>query len=170
MGRHTFKGGFYNTRSYKAEQVSNNAFGTLNFQQDAVGTNPFDTSFGYANAATGTFSSFLQAQKYVETSAIYNNREGYIQDNWKVNNRLTLDYGVRLVHQQPQYDTLGQASNFLPEEWSISAAPVQYVAGCANGVYPCTGANRQAMNPVTGQFLGPNSTLLLGTLVPNTAP
>ncbi len=167
-GRHTFKGGFYNTRSFKAEQVSNNAFGTLNFQQDAVGTNPFDTSFGFANAAIGTFSSFLQAQKYVETSAIYNNREGYIQDNWKVNNRLTLDYGLRLVHQQPQYDTLGQASNFLPDQWSLSAAPVQYVAGCANGVYPCTGTNRQAMNPLTGQFMGPNSILLLGTLVPDT--
>lgn len=166
-GRHTLKGGFYNTHSFKAEQVSNNAFGTLNFQQDAVGTNPFDTSFGFANAAIGTFSSFLQAQKYVETSAIYNNREGYIQDNWKLTNRLTLDYGVRLVHQQAQYDTLGQASNFLPEEWSLSSAPLLYVAGCANGVYPCTGTNRQAMNPVTGQFLGPNSTLLIGTLLPD---
>jgi carboxypeptidase family protein len=167
-GRHTLKGGFYNTHSFKAEQTSNNAFGTLNFQQDAVGTNPFDTSFGFANAAIGTFSSFQQAEKYIETSAIYNNREGYIQDNWKVNNRLTLDYGVRLVHQQAQYDTLGQASNFLPNEWSLGAAPLLYAAGCANGVYPCTAANRQAMNPVTGQFLGANSTLLLGTLVPNT--
>ena len=77
-GRHTIKTGFYNTRSYKAEQTSNNAFGTINFQQDAVGTNPFDTSFGYANAALGSFSSYLQAEKYVETSAVYNNREGYI--------------------------------------------------------------------------------------------
>ena len=70
-------------------------------------------------------------------------------------NRLTLDYGMRFVHQQPQYETTGQASNFLPEEYSRGAAPVLYVAGCANGVYPCTGTNRQAMNPVTGQFLGP---------------
>jgi hypothetical protein len=167
-GRHTIKTGFYNTRSYKAEQTSNNAFGTINFQQDAVGTNPFDTSFGYANAAIGTFSSYLQAEKYVETSAVYNNREGYIQDNWKLNNRLTFDYGVRLVHQQAQYDTLGQASNFVPEEWRLSAAPALYVAGCANNVYPCSGTNRQAMNPVTGQFLGPNTTSAIGTLVPNT--
>lgn len=167
-GRHTFKTGFYNTHSYKAEQVSNNAFGNLNFQQDAVGTNPFDTSFGFANAAIGTFSSFQQAQKYVETSAIYNNREGYIQDNWKVNNRLTLDYGFRFVHQQAQYDTLNQASNFLPDQWSIGQAPLLYVAGCTNNIYPCTGTTRQAMNPVTGQFLGANSILLVGTTVPNT--
>ena len=43
-----------------------------------------------------------------------------------------------------------------------------YVAGCANGVSPCTGTNRQAMNPLTGQFLGPNSRAAIGTLVPNT--
>ena len=167
MGRHTFKTGFYNTHSYKAEQTSNNAFGTINFQQDAVGTNPFDTSFGFANAAIGTFSSFQQAQKYVETSSIYNNTEAYIQDNWKVNNRLTFDYGFRFVHQQAQYDKLGQASNFLPEDWSIASAPLLFVPGCANNVYPCSGTNRQAMNPVTGQFLGPNTVNAFGTLVPN---
>src|SRR5262245_46136594 len=104
MGSHTFKGGFYNTHSYKAEQTSNNAFGNINFQQDTVGTNPFDTSFGFANAAIGTFSSFQQAQKYVETQSVYNNTEAYIQDNWKASTRLTLDYGVRFVHQQAQYD------------------------------------------------------------------
>ena len=41
----------------------------------------------------------------------------------------------------------GQASNFLPDKWSLGSAPTLYVAGCADGVYPCTGNNRQAMNP-----------------------
>jgi hypothetical protein len=168
LGRHTLKTGFYNTNSFKAEQVGNQAFGILNFQHDAVGTNPTDTSFGFANAAIGTFSSFEQAQKYVETSAVYNNTEGYIQDNWKVNRRWTLDYGMRFVYQQAQYDQLGQASNFVPNEWSQANAPMLYVAGCANGVFPCSGTNRQAQHPVTGAFLGPNSSLAIGTLVPNT--
>ncbi|PYR60094.1 MAG: hypothetical protein DMF91_13070 [Acidobacteria bacterium] len=167
-GRHTFKSGFYNTHSYKAEQVGNNAFGVLNFQQDVVGTNQFDTSFGFANAAIGSFSSYLQALKYVETASVYNNTEGYIQDNWKASNRLTLDYGVRFTHQQAQYDKLGQASNFLPDRWTLSAAPVLYVAGCVNNANPCTGTNRQAMNPLTGQLLGPNSISAIGTLVPTT--
>jgi hypothetical protein len=84
-----------------------------------------------------------------------------------VTSRLTLDYGMRFVHQQPQYDTSGLASNFLPEKYAIGSAPMLYVAGCANGVYPCSGANRQAMNPNTGQFLGPNSTIAIGAIVPN---
>ncbi|ODS52841.1 MAG: hypothetical protein ABS36_15335 [Acidobacteria bacterium SCN 69-37] len=166
--RHTFKFGFYNTNSFKAEQTSNNAFGNINFSHDAVGVNPFDTSFGFANAATGAFQSFLQATAYAETASVYNNTEWYAQDNWKLSNRLTLDYGLRFTHQQAQYDKFGQASNFLPDRWQQSQAPALYVPGCANGAATCTGINRQAMNPLTGQFLGPNSTLAIGTVVAGT--
>ena len=168
LGRHTMKTGFYNQYSNK-QQVQGGANGgpSVNFQQDAVGTNPCDTSFGFSNAAIGCFSSYAQGSKGVEGEYIYYNVEGYVQDNWKLNARTTIDYGVRLVHQTPQYDKLGQASNFFVDKWNRSAAPTLYVPGCANGVYPCTGTNRQAMNPVTGQFLGPNSTLAIGTLVPN---
>jgi hypothetical protein len=165
-GRHTIKTGFYNTHSFKAEQTSNNAFGVINFQQDNNGVNPFDTSFGFSNAAIGTFSSYLQATKYAETTSIYNNTEFYIQDNWKVNGRLTFDYGMRFVHQQAQYDKFGQASNFLPDQWNPAAAPALYVPGCVKTT-PCSGTNRQAKNPLTGELLGPNTTLAIGTLVPN---
>jgi hypothetical protein len=174
LGRHTLKAGFYNGHALKSSNTQRGTtafpgapFGSLSFAHDTVGTNPFDTSFGFANAAIGSFSSYLQSTTFVETKAIYNNTEGYIQDNWKVNNRLTLDYGARLVRQQPPHDSMGQASNFFPERWSLSEAPVLYVPGCVNGVHPCSGVNRQAMNPLTGGFLGPNSSLAIGTLVPN---
>jgi hypothetical protein len=174
MGRHTVKAGFYNGHALKSSNTQRGStafpgapFGMLNFAQDTVGTNPFDTSFGFSNAAIGSFSSYLQSTTFVETKAVYNNTEGYVQDNWKVNSQLTLDYGLRLVRQQPPHDTMGQASNFFPERWTLDQAPLLYVAGCANGVSPCTGTNRQAMHPVTGQFLGSNSSLAIGTLVPD---
>ena len=165
MGRHTIKAGFYNTHSFKAQQRAG-WNGTITFSNDS--NNPFDSTFGYANAALGVFSSYNQASKYVEGVFIYNNTEGYIQDNWKVTNRLTMDYGVRLVRQQPQYDKLGQASNFLPEEWTTDQAPLLYAAGCA-GASPCpASSNRQAMDPRNGQLLGPTSVNSIGTLVPGT--
>ena len=164
-GRHTLKMGFYNTHSYKAQQRGG-WNGTINFGNDS--NNPIDAQFGYANAALGIFSNYNQASAYVEGAFVYDNTEGYIQDNWKVNDKLTLDYGVRLVRQQPQYDSRGQASNFFTEDWTLANAPTLYAAGCANGVYPCSGNNRQAMNPITGQFLGPNSTLAIGGIVPGT--
>jgi len=161
-GRHTMKSGFYNTHSFKAQQRQGWQ-GTLNFANDT--TNPVDTGFGFANAAVGVFSSFNQFSKYVEGSYVYNNTEGYVQDNWKVTSKWTLDYGVRLVHQQPQYDELGQAANFLPDKWALGSAPVLYLAGCA--AQPCTNNNRQAMDPRTGQLLGPATAVAIGTLVPN---
>lgn len=161
-GRHTLKTGFYNTHSYKAQQRQGWA-GTINFGNDT--NNPLDSGFGFANAALGVFSSFNQFSRYVEGNYVYNNTEAYVQDNWKVGPRLTLDYGLRFVHQQPQYDMLGQGVNFLPDKWSQADAPVLYGAGCA--AQPCTGANRQARDPRTGQLLGPNTSVAIGTLVPN---
>jgi hypothetical protein len=167
-GSHTIKTGGYMQYSNKQQVQGGGAGGpSLNFQQDSAGTNPCDTSFGFANAATGCFSSYSQGSKGVEGKYIYYNVEGYVQDNWKVNRKLTLDYGVRFVHQTPQYDSRGQASNFFQDRWDSAAAPTLYVPGCAKGVYPCKGTDRQAMNPLTGEFLGPNTTLAIGTIVPN---
>ena len=156
-GRHTFKGGFYNNHSYKAQNVGAGGGlsfqGTVNFGND--NTNPLDTGFGYANAATGIFTQYQQAEKFVEGSMIYNNTEFYVQDNWKVNSRLTLDYGMRFTRQQPQYDQFQQMSNFFPDQWNSSQAMVLYVPGCSNGAATCSGNTLNAMDPRTGQVILP---------------
>jgi hypothetical protein len=169
-GRHSFKGGFYLTHSFKAQNI-NIAMGALpfksemNFSEDS--NNPYDAQFGYANAALGILSTYYQQSKFVEGDYVYNNREWYIQDNWKVTNRLTLDYGLRFANFQPQYDQYMHAANFFPDKWSLANAPVLYVPGCPGGVYPCA-TTRQAMDPRTSTLLGAGSASLIGFLVPGT--
>jgi len=169
-GRHTFKGGFYNNHSFKAQNTGVSFQGTVNFDNDT--NNLLDSGFGYANAALGIFSRYQQAEKFVEGSMKYNNTEFYVQDNWKVNNRLTLDYGLRFTHQQPQYDQFNQTSNFFPDLWSQQNAPVLYVAGCTSGATVCSGADRNAKDPRNGQIILPpagaaNTSVLIGTPIPN---
>jgi hypothetical protein len=166
---HTMKAGFYLNHSYKAQNLGAGGGasfqGNISFANDTA--NPLDTGFGFANAALGIFTSYQQQSKFVEGSFLYDQVDWYVQDNWKVNSKLTLDYGLRFVNQRPQYDQYLQASNFFPERWSTAAAPALYVAGCVNNANPCSGNNRQAMNPITRQLLGPNTSLAIGQLVPN---
>ena len=174
-GAHTSKAGFYNNHSFKAQNtgaggVPNLGFqGYVNFGNDT--NNALDTGFGFANAAAGVFTQYLQQSKLIEGSMIYNNTEFYLQDNWKVNSRLTLDYGVRFTRQQPQYDQFLQMSNFFPNEWSLAAAPLLYLSGCNNGATVCSGNARNAVDPRTGQILtapgAANTAAAIGTVVPN---
>jgi hypothetical protein len=164
-GQHTLKTGYYYFRSLQ-RRGTGNVTGNISFANDT--NNPLDSSFGYSNAALGIFSTYSQTSRWAEGAYLAVNHEAFVQDNWRVSSRLTLDYGVRFVHMQPQYDEYGYSSNFLPEEWTTGQAPRLYVAGCTTNVYPCVAANRRAMDPLTGLMLGPNSTLAIGTVVPNT--
>jgi hypothetical protein len=163
MGRHNFKAGFYWGHSYKAQNQGVALFqGNINFGPDS--NNPLDTGYPFANAILGAFSSYGQQEKFIEGNFIFNSLDFYVQDNWKVNPRLTLDYGMRFVHQGPQYDQFGQGTNFFAEQWSLAAAPVLYQPACA-GASPCSGASRQARDPRTGQLLGPGTASLIGQAI-----
>jgi Carboxypeptidase regulatory-like domain len=170
-GRHTLKAGYFFEHSYKVQSLGQAAGaipfqGAINFGNDT--SNPIDSGFGYANAALGIFSSYGQQSKLIEGVYLFNSNEWYLQDNWKASNRLTLDYGLRFSHQEPQYDKNLQASNFFTNKWSLANAPQQYQPGCAVSASPCPSASRVAVNPLTGASLGANTGWAIGTLVPAT--
>jgi hypothetical protein len=167
-GRHTLKGGINLNHSFKAQNMTQGVLpmGRIDFGDTT--NNPYDASFGYANLALGIYNTYAQASKFIESGIVYLGIEPYIQDNWKVNSRLTLDYGLRFVHLIPEHDKYMQAANFFPDQWSPENAPALYVPGCAGGVYPCSGSNRQAMNPLTGQLMGAGTAGLIGARIPGT--
>jgi hypothetical protein len=142
-GSHASKAGFYFQHSFKPQSIFASFNSLINFNDNSA--NPFDTGFSYANAATGVFNSYTQANKYALPEWRYKNIEWYAQDNWKPNKRLTLDYGARFYYLTPQWDTTLQASNFLPDLFNKNAAAKLYTPVCI-GTYPCD-SSRRGMDP-----------------------
>ena len=143
-GAHSSKAGFYFQHSFKPQSI----FASFNSQIDFTenSSNPFDTGYSYANAATGVFNFYQQASKYALPEWNYKNIEWYAQDNWKPNGRLTLDYGVRFYTLTPQWDTTLQASNFLPDQFNPSTAAKLYTPVCVGGA-PGAGCVRRGIDP-----------------------
>jgi hypothetical protein len=146
MGNHTIKTGIFFERSRKNQTSFGNNNGFYNFGDTP--SNPYDTGFGFSNAATGVYQTFDQAQNYINGQYRYWNIEGFVQDTWKITPRITLDYGLRLSWYQPQYDASLQASTFVPGAWNPAAAPRLYVPA----INPATHA-RAAYDAQTNTYL-----------------
>jgi hypothetical protein len=143
-GSHTFKAGIYFQHSSKPQTDFAMHNSGINFIDDV--SNPYDTGFGYANAAIGVFNIYQQASKYAMPEWVYRNLEWYLQDNWKASQRLTVDYGVRFYYLTPQWDQTLQASTFLPDRFDAASAARLYYPVCI-GAYPCSGASLRGMDP-----------------------
>jgi hypothetical protein len=154
-GAHSSKVGFYFQHSFKPQSIFASFNSQIDFQDNS--SNPFDTGLSYANAATGVFNFYQQANKFAIPEWNYKNIEWYAQDNWKPSDRFTLDYGVRFYALTPQWDTTLQASNFLPDKFDPSKAAKLYTPVCVGGA-PGAGCVRRGMDPS-----------LIGTVTPTLA-
>ena len=152
---HTLKTGFYLEHNIKVQPGGQAYEGNYSFAPDA--NNPLNTGNGYANAYLGYVDSYSQATAASQFKVLYWNFEFYVQDNWRVNKRLTLDYGVRLYHQGPQNDLNHTFSNFSTTAYSAAAAPRLYVPGTSGG-------KRVAVDPGTGAVA---PVAYIGLYVPN---
>jgi Carboxypeptidase regulatory-like domain len=151
-GSHNLKAGFYleyTTRNAARSAAFN---GTFNFDNNV--NNPLNTGHPFANALAGVFNSYTEANGKLDGHARYKNIEWFLQDNWKVNKRLTLDYGLRFYYIQP---TIGAGDNlayFDPQSYNASQQPRLIEPHLSTAANPCPlGATRCGINPVTGETL-----------------
>ncbi len=164
-GHHGFKAGIYVEHNDKYQPKGNNYMGAFNFAS-STSVPQLNTNDGFANALLGNVNSYSQWTGTTTFEVKYWNVEWYLQDNWKVNRRLTLDLGVRFYHQTPQIDYNNTFVNFLPEAYSKSAMPRIYVPACSTGAATCTSAANGlvAKDPLTGATV---SNGFVGSFVPN---
>jgi hypothetical protein len=153
---HTLKFGFYFDRLWAANQAIGGAFnGAFNFGRNV--NNPLETDYAFANAAVGVFNTYDEPTGRPFPVNYASNTEWFAQDNWKVNRRLTLDYGVRF-HWLPQSWINGDAlSGFLASAYDPANA-TRLIEPFRQGTGP-----RVGRNPNTGEVV---SASLIGALAP----
>ncbi len=164
IDRHSFKAGVFVEYNTKWQPAMRNYMGSFSFASSSS-VPLLNTNDGFANALLGNVNNYSQYNNSTTFNDIYWNVEWYIQDNWKVSRRLTLDYGVRFYHQTPQEDHNNTFVNFNPSLYSKSAMSRIYVPACSNGAATCTASNGLvAKDPLTGATA---SSGFVGDFVPN---
>jgi hypothetical protein len=145
---HTFKFGVYWERSWATDGKAANCFsGCFDFTHDVY--NPLDTGWDFSNALLGNYKSYSEANSrkfYLMTNDVV---EWFGQDTWKVNQKLTLTYGVRFARFTPWHVDKGLGAEFVPSRYDPSQVPAYYRA-----VQDPSGPAGQeiAQNPVTGAY------------------
>jgi hypothetical protein len=165
-GKHTFKTGVSAEHNTKLQPSTNNWNGSVSYAVDA--NNPLNTGDAYANAILGDFDTYTEANLRTVFKSEYWNLDFYVQDNWRVTRRLTLDLGIRFEHQQPQWDANHTFAVFNPALYSAASAPQLYQPYCSVSVKlptVCPTADRFAQAPGTGA-LAPAAAI--GLFVPGT--
>ena len=126
-----------------------------------------NTSYAYANAMLGNFNNYSESRSRPFTNLELTLFQWYAQDQWKANQRLTLNYGMRWGYHTPFFQRDGLASNFDPSLFDPANAPLLYRPFCVGlpasqrGVpalgTACAAGNQRAVDPRVLAGLAPNT-------------
>ncbi|MEP6903007.1 MAG: carboxypeptidase regulatory-like domain-containing protein [Actinomycetota bacterium] len=120
--------GFLNTTAASAQQSSVCAPSQQNTSSACVNASATNLQ-AYANFLLGTNASYSQAKSDYTADFIQRNFEGFGQDEYRFRKNITLYYGVRYSFFGSPYAQNGLLTNFVPELYDATKAPLVNGAG-----------------------------------------
>ncbi len=141
IGRHNLKAGVYieHTNKLQYNQLSNNSLGVYNF----AGGNALmqqDSLDGWVNAYLGNMQQYSEGQRQVGFYVL-NEVEWFIQDNWRISRRVTLDAGARFYHMPPAQNLNNNSAEFIQSTFNPAASERLLYPYCtqSTATAPCPG-------------------------------
>ena len=166
QGKHNLKAGLYYERTGKVQYAQQgNPMGSYSFGSNTAMA--ADTTDGFANGWLGNFNNYQEGTRVIG-DYWFTQIEAFVQDNWRVSRRLTIDAGVRFYYMQPITDlNTGAAGGaaWVRSAYNPAAAERIYYPFCSVSVATaaCPGSSQFAYDPTTGYKTFP---ALQGTMVP----
>jgi len=152
-GNHTFKTGVSVTRNRIDQNARTTYAGQIDFN---TGSNTRTSNQAFADALLGNFRTYSEQALDPMGFFRFTQTEAFVADSWKVNRKLSLEFGMRYQFGQPIYTQANNLANFDPSLYN----PAQAVTILANGNIDTTkGGNRfnglvRAGNGVPPEELG----------------
>ncbi|HTY85570.1 MAG TPA: carboxypeptidase regulatory-like domain-containing protein [Silvibacterium sp.] len=149
MGTHLLKAGFYWSHETWNQRTGDNSYldqGAITLASwNSLTTNP------YADLLLGNVSMFSQGTQTVLLDFYANEYDFFVQDDWKVNRRLTFNYGARVDHLGWWNNKQGDIAIFNPAKYDPSAAISDYTGIETHAIDPTVPLS--GYKPVSFQFL-----------------
>jgi hypothetical protein len=118
-GTHTVRSGFLFTRNRKDANGRPPLTGAATFNPSG---NPLTTGNALADALIGNFRTYSEAQYDPIGMFRFSQYDAFITDQWKINRRLNIEFGVRYQSLLPVYTVANNVANFVPARYDPARA------------------------------------------------